>query len=231
MSVEQNYNIHDKKLLTIVAALKQWKIYAEETLFLTMYTDHKNLITFITIKQLNRKQVRWSELLSQYKLKIIYTSEKKNNRIDALSRRSDYMHNKEVFNQSILKINNDESLSFNKREFNVIIRIFRDDQEQYSVIKEKLQILDDKIDDYIKKYHDESLQKHSEMTKTMQFLRRECQFSHMRQKVETYIKKCFNYQQNKHATHAEYDEIQYAESSIEVWNEIMLNFIIKLLKS
>ena len=192
MSVEQNYNIHDKKLLTIVAALKQWKIYAEETLFLTMYTDHKNLITFITIKQLNRKQVRWSELLSQYKLKIIYTSEKKNNRIDALSRRSDYMHNKEVFNQSILKINNDESLSFNKREFNVIIRIFRDDQEQYSVIKEKLQILDDKIDDYIKKYHDESLQKHSEMTKTMQFLRRECQFSHMRQKVETYIKKCFN---------------------------------------
>ena len=69
------------------------------------------------------------------------------------------------------------------------------------------------------------------MTKTMQLLRQHCQFSHMRQKVEIYIKKCFNCQQNKHITHAKYDEIQYVKSSIEVWNEITLNFIIKLSKS
>ena len=156
-SVEQNYDIQNKELLTIIAVLKQWRIYAEGALFLTMYTDHKNLITFITIKQLNRRQIRWSGLLNQYKLKIIYTSEKKNGRTDALSRRNDYMHSKEVFNQSVLKINNDKSLSFNKREFNVTIRILRDDQEQYSVIKGKLQISDDKIDDCIKKYHNESL--------------------------------------------------------------------------
>ena len=126
------------------------------------------------------------------------------------------MRNKKVFDQSVLKINNDESLSFNKCEFNATMRILRDDQEQYSIIKEKLQISDDKIDNCIKKYHDEPLQEHSRVMKTMQLLRRECQFSHMRQKVETYIKKCFNCQQNKHTTHAEYDEIQYAESPIEV---------------
>ena len=90
------------------------------------------------------------------------------------------MRSKKVFDQSVLKINNDESLSFNKCEFNVTMRIFRDDQEQYSVVKEKLQISDDKIDNCIKKYHDESLQEHSKVTKIMQFLRRECQFSHMR---------------------------------------------------
>ena len=134
-SVEQNYDIHDKKLLTIITALKQWKAYAKEALFLTIYTNHKNLITFITIKQLNRRQIQWSKLLNQYKLKIIYTSEKKNDRIDALNWRSDYMRRKEIFNQNILKINNDKSLSFNKCEFNVTIRILRDDQEQYSVIK------------------------------------------------------------------------------------------------
>ena len=77
------------------------------------------------------------------------------------------MRSKKIFDQSILKINNDKSLSFNKRDFNVIMRILRDDQEQYLIMKEKLQISDDKIDDYIKKYHDESLQKHSKVTKIM----------------------------------------------------------------
>ena len=103
------------------------------------------------------------------------------------------MRSKEVFDQSVLKINNDESLSFNKCEFNVTMRILRDDQEQYSIVKEKLQISDDKIDNYIKKYHDESLQRHSRVTEIIQLLRRKCQFSHMRQKVEIYIKKCLNY--------------------------------------
>ena len=154
--------------------------------------------------------------MSQYKLKIIYTSEKKNDRTDALNRRNDYIRSKKVFDQNVLKINNDGSLSFNKREFNVTMRILCDNQEQYSVIKEKLQISDDKIDDCIKKYHNESLQEHSKVTKTIQFLRRECQFFHMQQKVEIYIKKCFKCQQNKHAIHAEYNEIQYTESSIEI---------------
>ena len=191
-SIEQNYNIHDKELLIIIAALKQWKAYAEEALSLTIYTDHKNLITFITTKQFNRRQIRWSELLNQYKLKIIYTSEKENGRADALNRRNDYMRNKKVFNHNVLKINDDESLSLNKREFNIMLHILRDDQEQYSVVKEKLQISEKNIDKCIKEYHDEFLQRHFEMTKIMQFLRRNCQFPHMRQKIETYIKKCFN---------------------------------------
>ena len=126
-SVEQNYDIHDKKLLAIITALKQWRTYAEGTPSLTVYTNYKNLITFITIKQLNRKQVRWSELLGQYKLKIIYTSGKENGRVDVLNRRSDYMRSKKIFNHSIFKVNDDESLSFNKREFNVMLRILRDD--------------------------------------------------------------------------------------------------------
>ena len=80
------------------------------------------------------------------------------------------MRNKKIFNQSVFKINNDESLSSNKREFNIILCIFRDDQEQYSMIKEKLQILEKDIDKCIKEYHDESLQEHFEITKIIQFL-------------------------------------------------------------
>ena len=64
----------------------------------------------------------------------------------------------------------------------------------------------------------------------MQLLRQNCQFPRMRQKVETYIKKCFNCQKNKHATHVMYEEIYYQQSSITSWEEIIMNFIIKLLK-
>ena len=71
-------------------------------------------------------------------MKIIYISEKENDRADALNRRNDYMRSKEVFNQSVFKINNDELLSLNRREFNVVLRILRNNREQYSVIKEKL---------------------------------------------------------------------------------------------
>ena len=53
----------------------------------------------------------------------------------------------------------------------------------------------------------------------------------MRQRVETYIKKCLSCQQNKHAIHAKYEKIQYMKSSKAPWDEVFMNFIIKLLKS
>ena len=52
----------------------------------------------------------------------------------------------------------------------------------------------------------------------------------MRQRIETYIKKCLSCQQNKHATHAKYEKIQYMKSSKSPWDEVFMNFIIKLLK-
>ena len=77
-------------------------------------------------------------------------------------------------------------------EINMTLKIMRDDREQFSIIHEKLQISKNKIDEYIKEHHDESLQKHFDIAKIIQLLRQNCQFSNMRQKVETYIKKCFN---------------------------------------
>ena len=58
---------------------------------LDIYTDHKNLRYFIIIKILNMKQVRWFELLGQYKFTIYYIFGKDNGRADALSRKPDYI--------------------------------------------------------------------------------------------------------------------------------------------
>ena len=44
----------------------------------------------------------------------------------------------------------------------------------------------------------------------------------MKQRIETYIKKCSNYQKNKHAIYVKYKEIQYQESSTVSWNEVIV---------
>ena len=55
---ELNYKIHNKELLVIVKAFKQWKTYLKRLKHsIQIYTDHKNLIYFTIIKVLNRQQV------------------------------------------------------------------------------------------------------------------------------------------------------------------------------
>jgi hypothetical protein len=62
---EINHDIHDKKLLAIVAALKEWRRYLEGAHHqIQIYTDHKNLEYFTTTKMLNRRQARWAQELA-----------------------------------------------------------------------------------------------------------------------------------------------------------------------
>ena len=42
---ELNYDIHDKELLTVVEALREWRVYLKGTKYpIQIYTDHKNLL-------------------------------------------------------------------------------------------------------------------------------------------------------------------------------------------
>jgi len=151
---EQNYEIYDKELLAIVAALRHWGLYCEGATGLTIYSDHKNLQHFTTTKDLSRQQCRWSELLGQYKFDIIYTPGKDNGRADALSRRSDYMEGNESKPQRILKVNKDGSLSAEEQEFNAILRILRDSGEEFPVEHGKYKVLPSKETDCIQDHHD-----------------------------------------------------------------------------
>ncbi len=103
------------------------------------------------------------------------------------------METKESFNHNILKVNKNESLLTNKHELNATLRILRDDTKEFPIEKGKLQISIDKIDECIKEHHDEPLQGHPGVTKTLQLLRQHCQFPQMRQAVEAYIKRCLSY--------------------------------------
>jgi len=50
---ECNYDVHDKELLAIVQALKEWRHYLKGSRqHFRVLTDHKNLIRFTTTKEL-----------------------------------------------------------------------------------------------------------------------------------------------------------------------------------
>jgi hypothetical protein len=72
-----------------------------------------------------------------------------------------------LFNYNILKVNKNELLLANKYELNATLRILKDNKKEFSIKKEKLQIFIDKIDEYIKKHYDKSLQRHSRMIKIL----------------------------------------------------------------
>jgi len=86
-----NYDIHDKEMLAIVKALREWRAELEgiqEAPFM-IYSDHRALVYFMTTKELTSRQARWAELLSRYNFKLMYRAGKANARADALSRRED----------------------------------------------------------------------------------------------------------------------------------------------
>nr|GEW76325.1 putative reverse transcriptase domain-containing protein [Tanacetum cinerariifolium] len=83
---EQNYTTHDLELGSVVFALKMWRHYLYGTKC-TVFTDHKSLQRILTQKELNMRQRRWLELLSDYDCNIRYHLGKANVVVDALSRK------------------------------------------------------------------------------------------------------------------------------------------------
>ncbi|GJU61866.1 putative reverse transcriptase domain-containing protein [Tanacetum coccineum] len=83
---EKNYTTHDLELGAVVFALKIWRHYLYGTRC-TVFTDHKSLQHILDQKELNMRQRRWLELLSDYDCEIRYHPGKANVVADALSRK------------------------------------------------------------------------------------------------------------------------------------------------
>ncbi|KAM1593159.1 hypothetical protein ACFX1Z_036554 [Malus domestica] len=83
---ERNYPTLDLELAAIVFALKIWRhyFYGEKC---KIFTDHKNLQYLFTQHDLNLRQRRWMELLSDYDCTIEYHLGRVNVVANALSRK------------------------------------------------------------------------------------------------------------------------------------------------
>ena len=86
---ECNYKIYNKELFAIIWYFKEWRPELKGTgQPVKVLIDHKGFEYFMSTKKLTPKQVRWAEFLSEFNFVISYQSDKKNNKADVLTRKS-----------------------------------------------------------------------------------------------------------------------------------------------
>nr|GEU81662.1 retrovirus-related Pol polyprotein from transposon 17.6 [Tanacetum cinerariifolium] len=83
---EKNYTTHDLELGAMVFALKMWRHYLYGTRCI-VFTNHKSLQHILDQKELNMRQRKWLELLSDYDCKICCHPRKGNVVANAFSRK------------------------------------------------------------------------------------------------------------------------------------------------
>ena len=105
-SVECNYEIYDKKLLTIVRIFEKWRSECVEISMknsIKILIDHKNLEHFMSFKQLNRRQAKWAEFLAKFNFKIVYRFDVQKTKSDSLTRKSQNLsENKKTQNNNTI---------------------------------------------------------------------------------------------------------------------------------
>jgi len=89
--VERNYEIHDKEMLAIIQALEEWRHFLEGTKHtVEIWSNHKNLEYFMTAKNLNWRQARWSLFLVCFNFQLHHCLGKTMGKSNALSQRSNH---------------------------------------------------------------------------------------------------------------------------------------------
>ncbi|GKA61076.1 putative reverse transcriptase domain-containing protein, partial [Tanacetum coccineum] len=119
---EKNYTTHDLKLGAVVFTLKMWRHYLYGTKCV-VFTNHKSLKHILDQKELNTRQRRWLELLSDYDCEIRYHPGKANVVADALSEASRYEKEENFINEDLhgminkLEPRTDGTLCLNNRSW------------------------------------------------------------------------------------------------------------------
>ncbi len=110
---EQNYEIYDKELLTIMLTLDEWRHYlmgaAQD---FEIWTDHQNLQYFQKPQKLNQRQARWVTELAEYHFSLHHKPGTANKKANLLSRRADHEQGKD---------NNDEIIVLKPEHFQAMI--------------------------------------------------------------------------------------------------------------
>jgi len=209
---ELNYDIHDKELLAIVEAFREWRVYLEgTTLPVQVYTDHKNLLYWTSTKTLNRRQVRWSEALAGCNFEIHHVRGTENAGADALSRRPDYAKNLDITTTSILQ------------ESNGVLKYRKPEVTQICSMSEHTP--DEEKRDIIRLYHDDPMSGHPGVDKTIEIITRNHIWKGLRKDVQGYIAACDTCHKSKTTRHRPYGLLQPLPAPDRPWHTITMDFI------
>ncbi|KAL0153008.1 hypothetical protein M9458_051687, partial [Cirrhinus mrigala] len=96
-AAERNYDVGNKELLSMKAALEEWRHWLEgSTHPFQIITDHKNLEYIKGAKRMNPRQARWSLFFTRFNFSVTFRPGSKNLKADALSRRHDIDQGKQT---------------------------------------------------------------------------------------------------------------------------------------
>jgi hypothetical protein len=84
--------------------------------------DYKNLTGFLTTKELNRRQVKWAEILAEYYFKIKYVKGTDNIKADTLNRKAELQSSKKLLGV-ILRINKDRKIRYNYLQISAVYKV------------------------------------------------------------------------------------------------------------
>ncbi|KAK3551228.1 hypothetical protein QTP70_013819 [Hemibagrus guttatus] len=86
-AAEANYDVGNRELLSIKAALEEWQHWLEGARHpFQVLTDHRNLEYLHGAKWLNPHQARWALFFTHFQFSVTYHPGSKNCKVDALSR-------------------------------------------------------------------------------------------------------------------------------------------------
>lgn len=88
-----------------------------------------------------------------------------------LSRRYDYAKGVRLQEYRVLNVNTNSSLSANVQDVNIVLRILRDNDEEFLIEYRKYRILDDKIERYIQDYYKDPTYRYLGISKTIILIR------------------------------------------------------------
>ncbi|KAK3556303.1 hypothetical protein QTP70_007034 [Hemibagrus guttatus] len=89
-TAEVNYDVGNRELLAIKAALEEWRHWLEGARHpFQVLTDHRNLEYLRGAKRLNPRQARWALFFTRFQFTVSYCPGSKNGKADALSRQSE----------------------------------------------------------------------------------------------------------------------------------------------
>jgi transposase InsO family protein len=244
---EMNYSTADKELLAIVQTLKKFQHYLRGTKYpVIIKSDHRNLRTFMTTKELNARQARWAEELSSYDFVIEHVKGKENTVADALSRRPDHKEAKEVDRRKQIFKEKENKLIMNKDRQIKMISLETNDGIDEEIKKHTkndnrypeaeiqsdgyrrfhgLIIVPTKVErDLIKRYHDDIREGHPGEARTVEKIQRNYYFPGTIRKVRKYIRACEECQKNKPIQEKPMGKMQRNETPTRPWQHITMDF-------
>lgn len=253
---ECNYEIYDKELLAIVAALREWRPYLlGNPHSIEILTDHQNLTFFRAPQHLNRRQAHWYTELQEYNFTLTHKPGSQMGKADHLSRRADLdggmndnhditLLKAEWFTRPVTLASLDEDFMLHikqsgKNRDRVVIKALDDNNEDWMeqdgilLFKERVYVPRNKKlqEDIIRTHHDAITTEHPGQKGTRKLVLRNYFWPQITGDVNRYVAGCEKCQRTKSRRQLSHAPLHPYDAPPHPWHTISVDLIGELPES